>query len=93
MGKTKTNRDYTPQKTRKISIRQAKLSCKAIRKRTNQTKSQWKEGNSKDQRQKKQIREPLHPEKINEIRSSFSFLNIKLLSLYTSSLRKDRGPK
>ena len=53
MGKTKTNRDYTPQKTRKISNKQAKLSRKRIRKRTDKTESQRKEGNSKDQRQKK----------------------------------------
>ena len=64
MGKTKTNRDYTPQKTRKISNKQAKLSRKRIRKRTNKTESQRKEGNSKDQRQKKkQTREPLYRER------------------------------
>lgn len=36
MGKTKTNRDYTPQKTRKISNKQAKLTRKVTRKRHKQ---------------------------------------------------------
>ena len=93
MGKTKTNRDYTPQKTRKISNKQAKLSRKRIRKRTNKTESQRKEGNSKDQRQKKNKLENPSTEKGKEQRNEFFFSKIKLLSLYTGSLRKDRGPQ
>ena len=66
------NRDYTPQKTRKISNKQAKLSCKRVRKRTNKTESQQKDGNSKDQRQKKKKLENPSTQKgkDNEIRSS-----------------------
>ena len=95
MGKTKTNRDYTSQKTRKISNKQAKLSRKRIRKRTNKTESQRKEGNSKDQRQKKKKNKLENPstEKGKEQRNEFFFSKIELLSLYTGSLRKDRGPQ
>ena len=74
-----------------------KLNCHVRELEKEQTKLKANERKEtvkiRDEEKKKQIREPLHPEKINEIRSSFSFLNIKLLSLYTSSLRKDRGPK
>ena len=44
------NNTGLPQKTRKISNKQLKLPIKRIRKRTNKTQSEQKEGKNKDQR-------------------------------------------
>ena len=41
---------FIPQESRKISNKQPNLSLKRIRKRTNKTPNQQKEGNNKDKR-------------------------------------------
>ena len=93
MGKTKTNRDYTPQKTRKISNKQAKLSLKRIRKRTNKTESQRKEGNSKDQRQKKkQTREPLYRERKRTTKRVLFFKDKIIKPLHRLVKKRQRTP-
>ena len=95
MGKTKTNRDYTPQKTRKISNRQAKLSRKRIRKRIDKTESQRKEGNSKDQRQKKnkQTREPLYRERKRTMKWGVLFFKDKIIKpLHRFVKKRQRTP-